>query len=114
MSTINRGDKIKAYLTGGILGAVAMAILGFSMGWVVSAGSRDAAVANARIETYAAICEDSALANWTAQGGTLAGLDGYENNDTRRDLATTATEALAVSPDLQREVVNACEDLIDA
>lgn len=113
MSNMSRGEKIKAHLTGGIIGAIAIAILGFSLGWVVSAGSSESAVAQARIETYATVCENSAVANWKAQGGTLADLEGYENNDTRRELATSATEALPVSETIQREVINACEDLID-
>lgn len=83
----------RPYLIGGALGAVATVIIEFNAGWVVSNGTHNQALAEARINAVATVCFQQARANWTAEGGKLADLEGWDN-DERDELAKRFTPAV--------------------
>ena len=88
-----RAVAAKPYIICGVVGAVATVIIEFNAGWVVSNGSHQQALADTRINAVAAVCFQQARANWTAEGGKLADLEGWDN-DERDELAKRFTPAV--------------------
>lgn len=83
----------KPYLIGGVVGAVATVVIEFNAGWVVSSGTHQDALAEARINAVATVCFQQARANWTGEGGELSDLEGW-NNAERDELAKRFTPAV--------------------
>lgn len=101
--------QAKPYIVGGIIGAVALTIVAFSAGWVVTAGSTAEQVQAARVEALAAVCSARGLASWTAKGNDLEALDGW-SNDEREALATASAPKIDSLAALHDEVVDLCDD----
>lgn len=80
----------KPYILGGVIGAVAMAIVAFNAGWVVGAGTHANAITEARINAVATVCSVQARQHWMTEGNENASLEGW-NNDVRDELAERFT-----------------------
>jgi hypothetical protein len=108
MSFSQRVEKAKPYLTGIVIGLIAAPIIGFSMGWVSTTGSRTEAVQTARIDTLAGICEGAAEKLAAAQSLDLATVKGYENRAKREELVAAALSGITVPDDLLTRVTSGC------
>jgi hypothetical protein len=99
---------------GGILaGAVAMIIILFATGWVVTSGSAKQDVREAKFEQLANICVARVQAHLkeTPQTEKLAGYDKREARELlARDYLVTA--GLKVSPEMLDDLVDACAEEI--
>ena len=110
------GEKIQAakpYIKGFVAGLVVAPIVAFSFSLVVTTGTMNAAVTDARVEQLAALCANEATAYWTAQNNEMAALNGWKNRDARQNLAKQfATQLPEVEP-IRNAVVDRCGKLLD-
>lgn len=83
----------KPYIIGAVLGAIALAMLQFNAGWVVTAGAHTNAVQQAQLETVATVCAMQASQHWLSEGNETASLTGW-SNDERDQLAKRFTPQL--------------------
>lgn len=83
----------KPYLIGGVLGAIALLVIEFNAGWVVTAGTHTDELAKARLEAVATVCAVQASQHWIAEGNETAALEGW-SNDKRDQLAERFTPHL--------------------
>lgn len=80
-----RWARIKPYLVGVVIGAVAIPVIGIWRGDLVTAGTHTSGLRNATVEAHATICEALARQHFEAEGGVS--LTGTQNRQTREDLA---------------------------
>jgi hypothetical protein len=103
---------IKPFILGGIAGALAISIAGFSADWVVMTGSRDKDVQAARVNGQAEICATLVQQHRTA-AGDATDLTGYSARDKRIELATSFAVALPGQEAAEPAVIKACSDLLN-
>jgi hypothetical protein len=107
-------EKSKPFGVGIIAGIVLTLIVGFSMGWIVTAGTKDQAIRTVQVDRLSAICAAQAKNRWQAQGEELTTLHGWQNRQQRETLATEVSTTLLVEEAIQRDVVWQCTRLLDA
>lgn len=107
-------EQLKPYALGAVGGILATLIVSFSAGWVVTAGTMNEAVAQAKVQQLAAVCAQRAQAHWTSQNKDVAKLQGYEAWETRDELATQFAAGLPDMEAIEDEVVDECADLMSA
>lgn len=83
----------RPYIIGGFIGAIAISIVAFNAGWVVSAGAHTNAVQKAQLTAVATVCAMQATAFWAAEGNKEAALEGW-SNDARDQLVERFTPNL--------------------
>ena len=101
----------KNFAFGAIIGAIGITIVAFSAGWIVTAGSYNRHVAEARVDAKAEICANAAKA-FRIETGDTASLAGYSARSQREELA----KVFAVMPgqtEADRAVISACADKLD-
>jgi hypothetical protein len=76
--------KFKPYVIGGVIGAVAVPVIGIWRGDLVTAGTHSTQLTSATVEAQAAICEALAR-NQAAENGVT--LTGTQNRQARESLA---------------------------
>ncbi|RDD62450.1 hypothetical protein [Ferruginivarius sediminum] len=113
MNISDRISAAKPFVIGGVVGAVAALIVGFSGNMLVSTGTMEEKVTQARIEAFSQICDRNARAHWQSQGKEIAALDGWRN-DEREALAEKFAKDLSSDTSLSRGIVDRCEDLLRA
>jgi hypothetical protein len=102
---------IKPYAGGAVIGAVGLAIVAFSADWVVTKGTMQENVKNAKISTLAQVCERTAENNWKKQGRKLSELEGWDN-DQRQELAKQFAPAVIESGEIREDIIDQCDDLL--
>lgn len=115
---MNAGEiwgQAKPYLVGGAIGVVAVAVVEFSAGWVVTSGTMAEEVQNARTNAYATVCATNSLESWKAENNDMAELEGF-SNDQRDALIERNMPVLAdnAATSLADDIQDACEDKIRA
>lgn len=86
--------KAKPYIVGGAIGAVATVVVQFNAGWVVTTGTHEEGLAEARISAMANVCAQQAGAYWLGEGRMMTSLEGW-SNDERDTLAQRFTPQLS-------------------
>lgn len=84
-SFIDTWTKLKPYVVGLVIGAVAVPVIGIWRGDLVTAGTHSTQLNTATVETQAAICEALARQHHVAEGGVS--LAGHQNRQARETLA---------------------------
>ncbi len=105
-------EKIIAIIQGVVGGAILAAIVGFSAGWVVTTGTRDADVRNAWVNSQAEVCSTLVLSQRLA-AGDVESLSGYKAREERTNLATANATILTGFTLADPDVVRACAKLLD-
>lgn len=108
MTNKERLASFKPILGGAVLGAIATLIVGFSAGWLVTAGTMAEEVRSAQVTAYAGVCAENSVADWKDSGQQMTALEGWDNRDARESLAKRFMPV--VEADLTRDVQNACEN----
>ncbi|WP_161958813.1 hypothetical protein [Ferruginivarius sediminum] len=103
--------SLKPYALGTAVGAVGIAIIGFSADWIVTTGTMNEKVQAAKVSALAQVCETNALAHWKEQGKKASALEGWDN-DAREKLAKQFAPTTAKKADYQDEIVDQCDDLL--
>src|SRR5687767_6768721 len=114
MTITDRIEHGKPYLKGFIFGLIAAPVIAFSAGWISTTGARAEAVENARIETWAGICSDSAARSWAQQSTEPGSLKGWESRDKRLELVTAAMAGIQVPEPLLKKVAAGCDRTLAA
>ncbi len=113
---MNKADSIaaaKPYLIGAAIGAVAISIIGFSGGLVVSTGTMASEVQAARVATLSEVCAAGAKKHWLDGGNEMAALEGWDNEaPARNKLAEEFTPTVAEIDSIRGEIVEACGDAL--
>jgi hypothetical protein len=104
-------SKVKPYVIGGVVGAIGIAIAGFSAGWVVTKGQMHAYAEKQVVVAFAHVCETKALASWKGAGKSVDKLGGW-SNDTREALAKKYVPALPSKADYRQLVIDSCDDML--
>lgn len=105
--------KTKPFVFGLVVGVAVAAIVGFSTGWVVTAGAKERAVWTAKVDRLAAICAAQATDQWQAQGGDVAALRGWDGREKREQLVEQVATALRLEGPLARDVGSECSRRLD-
>lgn len=105
-------DKIKNFSWGVVAGAVALGVVAFSAGWVVTAGAKDREVRLASIDGQAAACA-SLVATHRESTGDVTDLIGYDARDARDALATAFAVVLAGEETANTDVIRACSIILN-
>ena len=111
---MNQADRIaaaKPYLFGGVIGAVAISIIGFSGGLVVSTGTMASEVQAARVAVLSEVCATGAKKHRLDAGNDMAALEGW-NNDAREKLAEQFAPTVAGIDSIRSEIVNDCDNAL--
>jgi len=105
-------EKLKPFIGGAVTGAVALTIVAFAAGWVVTDSSNTRQVETAWIDGQAAICASLVQAHRDATGDE-SDLSGYQARDTRTELAKTYAVVLRGEDAVNPDVIRACSNLIE-
>jgi hypothetical protein len=106
--------RAQPFVWGVVAGILLTVIVGFSTGWVVTAGAKERAIWTAKIDRLAVICATQSTSQWQAEGKDSAALRGWENREQRGALAEGAMAAWPLEDRLKREVIEECGRLLDA
>ncbi len=104
-------ESLKPFIWGVVLGSAALAIVGFSAGWVVTGGANDRLVRTAWVDGQASACVTLAQAH-RASIGDVADLSNYAAREARETLAKAYTVILPGEETADSGVINACADLL--
>ena len=104
-------EMVKPFIGGVVVGAAALAIVGFSAGWLVTGGSNDRQVRTAWIDGQATICASLAQAH-RKETGDVADLSTYQAREARDKLAQTFAVVLTGKEAADSGVVTACADML--
>lgn len=105
--------RLKPYLAGAAIGAVAAVVIGFGSGWVVQASTMERNVHEAKVAVLAEVCQSNAVQHWRDQGREMTALRGWRNEE-RKQLATQFAPSLADSEAIREAVVDSCDRLLRA
>ena len=105
-------ENIKPFSWGLVTGGIAVTIVAFSTGWVVTGGSKDEQVRTAWIDGQAAICTSLVQANRKATGD-VTDLYGYQAREARDALAKTFAVVLPGQEMADPGVIDACSKMLD-
>jgi hypothetical protein len=108
---MSKREMIKPFAWGVVLGAVALAIVGFSTGWLVTNGTNSREVRAAWIDGQATICSSLAQAHRRATGD-VADLSEYKSREARDTLAKAFAVALPGQETADTGVISACSDML--
>ena len=102
------------FVIGLIAGAVAVTVLSFANGWIVTADARNTQVKDASIGAQAAVCAALVDAHLKATHNTVS-LEGYQSDarKARDDLAREFAVALPGDKTADSIVVTACAQLLN-
>ncbi|MEX2296413.1 MAG: hypothetical protein WD715_03285 [Dongiaceae bacterium] len=104
-------EKLKPFIGGVVAGGVALAIVAFSAGWIVTSGSNARQVQTAWVDGQASICASLAQTHRDATGD-VADLSGYQAREAREELAKAYAVVLRGEEVANAGVVTACSDLL--
>jgi hypothetical protein len=105
-------DKIKHFSWGLVTGAVALGVVAFSAGWVVSTGAMDKGVRIAWIDGQASACASLVMAHRESTGD-ITDLIGYDARDARDTLAQTFAVVLPGEEIADAAVIRACSIILN-
>lgn len=105
---------LKGFLGGTVIGAIAIAIVGFNAGWIVTTDAMNRNVEEASVNVQASICAAGAMAHLTATNDTVD-LEGYrsEASNAREVLAKEFAVALPGQDQASSEVITACGRMLN-
>lgn len=109
---MSKQESIKTLLWGAVGGAILVVAVGFGSGWLVTGGSREAAVQMAWIDAQASVCASLVQAH-RHEAGNMADLSGYQARANRDTFAETFAVALQGNDVADPAVVRACSKLLD-
>ena len=109
---MTKREMLKPFSWGFASGCVALTIVSFSAGWVVTSGARDHQVQTALISGQASICARLAQDHRQATGDATD-LLGYQARDARDTLAKTFAVALPGQESADASVISACSDMLN-
>lgn len=109
--TVGRRKSLKSYVIGGAVGALAVLVVGFSTGWIVTGARMQSEVQQATVAAFAQICESNALASWKQQGKSIENLGGW-GNDSREALAKRFAPTLPSDATYRQKVIDSCNDML--
>lgn len=110
-ATVGRRKSLTPYVVGGAVGAVAVLVVGFSTGWIVTGARMHSEVQEAKVAAFAQICENNALASWKQQGKDVEKLGGW-GNDSREALAERFAPALPSDATYRQKVIDSCDNML--
>ena len=99
----------KIYFVGALGGAVALAVIIFATGAMVTAGTSEERVVQAVVDVQARICEGRVRAH-LEESGDEVDLEGYSHRDKRDELARKFSPILPGDEAADSAVVKACAD----
>ena len=108
---MTKREMTKPFAWGLVTGAVALAIVAFSAGWVVTGSSKDRQVQAAWVDGQATICSSLAQAHRKANGDSVD-LSDYKARDARDALAKTFAVVLPGQETADSSVISACSDML--
>ena len=103
-------NQAKPYVIGGVVGAIAVTILGFQANLVVTTSTMEETVQRQTVQAYADVCQQTALAAWQDQGGEVSALGGWRN-EARAELVQQHVPVAEDFP-LRQNVVDQCNRLM--
>ena len=109
---MTKRETTKSLLWGAVGGAILVVAVGFGSGWLVTGGSRDAAVQNAWVDAQASVCASLVQAH-RQDVGNMVDLSGYQARADRDTFAQTFAVALTGSAAADPAVVRACAKMLD-
>lgn len=109
---MTKQEMIKPFTLGLVAGGAAIAIVAFSLGWVVTGSARDNQVQAAWVDGQASICASLVQAHRQANGDDTD-LSGWQARDARNELARTFAVALQGQETPGPRVISACSELLD-
>ena len=112
MRNRTRAEKLKCLSWGAVTGAIALAVVTFSAGWVVSAGTMDKEVRLAWIDGQASACTALVSAHRESTGD-VADLTGFDGRDARDALATAFAVVLPGEETANADVIRACSTMLN-
>jgi hypothetical protein len=107
-------NNTKPFVIGMIAGAVAVTLLGFTNGWIVTADANSTQVRDASINAQAAVCAALVDAHLKITRSTV-NLEGYQADASkaRNDLARSFAVALPGDKTADAIVVTACAQMLN-
>lgn len=108
---VGKRKSLEPYVLGGAIGAVAVLVVGFSTGWIVTGARMQSEVQQAEVAVFAQICEDDALASWKQQGKDIETLGGW-GNDSREALAERFAPTLPSDASYRQKVIDSCDEML--
>lgn len=108
---MSKREMIKPFSWGLVTGVAAITIAAFSLGWVVTNGSRNQQVQAAWIDGQASICSALVKEHRVATGDTTD-LSGYSTREQRETLAKTFAVALPGHETADPGVISACSKML--
>jgi hypothetical protein len=108
---MTKREMIKPFSWGLVMGVVALTIVAFSAGWVVTSNSNSRQVRAAWVDGQATICTSLVQAHRTANGD-VADLSTYQARETRDALAKTFAVVLPGQETADSSVIRACSDML--
>ena len=105
---------LKGFLGGVVIGAIALAIVSFTAGWVVTTNVMNQNIEEASVNVQASICAAGAMAHLTATNDTVD-LEGYrsEASNAREKLAKEFAIAMPGHDQASNEVITACGRMLN-
>lgn len=104
-------EKAKTFIGGLVIGLIAAAVTGFSMGWVVTAGTAELQVREAKLDQLAAICASRVRVH-LEKTEVVEDLSGWEKRDERKALAKKFAVVMPGEESPESAVINECADRI--
>lgn len=105
-------EQIKPYVTGIVIGLIAAPVIAFSFGWIVTTGSMETSVQEAKLQVLAAACADRATAYRTAENITTD-ISGWQERDAREQIAGRFVVNVDQDGIEDDDLIEECADLLD-
>lgn len=109
---MTKREMIKPFAWGLVTGGVALTIVAFSAGWIVTGGANVRLVRAAWVDGQATICSSLAQAH-RKSAGDVADITGYQARDTRDGLAKTYAVVLPGQETADPGVIRSCSEMLD-
>ncbi len=104
--------SLKPYAVGAVLGAIGLAVVGFSSGYIVTAETMKENVTTAQVNALAQVCRRDAAAHWKGEGNVMAALKGWTNQD-RAGLSEQFSADLSDNDGLRASIEDRCSELLE-
>ncbi len=112
MRNKTRRGRVKLFSWGAATGAIVIAVVALSAGWVTSAGTRDEQVHTAWIDGQASACA-SLVATHRESTGDVTDLSGFDARDARNALATAFAVVLPGEETADADVIRTCSRILN-
>ena len=109
---MTKREMIKPFSWGFVAGGIALTIVAFSAGWVVTSGANNHQVRAAWVDGQATICSSLAQAHRKTTGD-VSDISGYQARDARDGLAKAYAIVLPGQETADPSVISSCSDMLN-